>query len=252
MFTAEGMKEIPVPRELSTEEIKDVVYEFRTAAAAAIEAGADGVEIHGANGYLIHQFIGENSNIRTDEYDGSVENRARFAIGVTKAVVEEIGADKVGFRVSPGAPLGGVKEGPHGDKVYEYLVSELDKFGLAYLHIMRGGNENLLGELRSIWSNPLLVNRAGRQIEDISIDIDNNIADMAPIAVWALANPDIVERMKKGALLNEPGRTTFFGGGSKGYTDYPTLEGLDSLKYKSLEEKRIYNSRREEIKQWIF
>ena len=117
---------------------------------------------------------------------------------------------------------------------------------------MRGGNENLLGELRSIWSNPLLVNRAGRQIEDISIDIDNNIADMAPIAVWALANPDIVERMKKGALLNEPDRTTFFGGGSKGYTDYPTLEGLDSLKYKSLEEKRIYNSRREEIKQWIF
>jgi N-ethylmaleimide reductase len=224
IFTADGMKEIPVPRELSPEEIKAVVDEFRKAAAAAIEAGADGVEVHGANGYLIHQFLGENSNVRTDEYGGSIENRARFAIEVTKAVVDEIGADKVGFRISPGAPLGGVKEGADGDKVYEYLVSELDKLGLAYLHIMHVGNESLLRKIRSIWSNPLLVNRAGRQIEDISIDINDNIADMAPIGVWALANPDIVERLKKGAPLNEPDRTTLYGGGAKGYIDYPFLD----------------------------
>lgn len=224
IFTADGMKDVPVPRELRTEEIKDVVDEFRKAAATAIEAGADGVEVHGANGYLIHQFLGENSNVRTDEYGGSVENRARFAIEVTKAVVDEIGADKVGFRISPGAPLGGVKEGVHIDQVYEYLVSELDKLGLAYLHIMHVGNESLLLKIRSVWSNPLLVNRAGRQIEDISTDIDNNLADMASIGAWALANPDIVERLKKGAPLNEPDRTTFYGGDGKGYIDYPFLD----------------------------
>jgi N-ethylmaleimide reductase len=224
IFTADGMKEIPVPRELRTEEIKDVVREFRKATAAAIEAGADGVEVHGANGYLIHQFLGENSNIRTDEYGGSVENRARFAIEVAKAVVDEIGADKVGFRISPEAPLGGVKEGDHIDQVYEYLVSELDKLGLAYLHIMHVGNEGLLRKIRSIWSNPLLVNRAGRSIEDISIDIDDQIADMAPIGVWALANPDIIDRLKKGALLNEPDRSTFYGGGAEGYIDYPFFD----------------------------
>ncbi|MGX2959707.1 alkene reductase [Peribacillus sp. JNUCC 23] len=224
IFTADGMKDVPVPRELRREEIKDVVDEFRKAAAAAIEAGADGVEVHGANGYLIHQFLGENSNVRTDEYGGSVENRARFAIEVTKAVVDEIGADKVGFRISPGAPLGGVKEGVHIDQVYEYLVSELDKLGLAYLHIMHLGDESILRKIRSVWSNPFLVNRAGRQIEDISNDIDNNIADMAPIGAWALANPDIVERLKKGAPLNEPDRTTFYGGDEKGYIDYPFLD----------------------------
>ncbi|MFJ5625061.1 hypothetical protein ACIQD3_20620 [Peribacillus loiseleuriae] len=105
----------------------------------------------------------------------------------------------------------------------EYLVSELDKLGLAYLHIMHVGNESLLLKIRSVWSNPLLVNRAGRQIEDISTDIDNNLADMAPIGAWALANPDIVERLKKSALLNEPDHTTFYGGDGKGYIDYPFL-----------------------------
>lgn len=224
IFTSNGKKEIPVPKELNTEEIKDVVEEFRKAAAAAIEAGADGVEVHGANGYLIHQFLGENSNIRTDEYGGSVENRARFAIEVTKAVVDEIGAEKVGFRISPGAPLGGVKEGVHIEQVYEYLVSELNKFGLAYLHTMHVGNESLLRKIRSIWTGPLLVNRAGRPLEDISIDVDNNVADIAPIGAWALANPDIVERLKKGAPLNEPDRTTFYGGDGKGYIDYPLMD----------------------------
>ncbi|MBM7601445.1 2,4-dienoyl-CoA reductase-like NADH-dependent reductase (Old Yellow Enzyme family) [Virgibacillus halotolerans] len=223
IFTADGKKDVPVPRALRTEEIRDVVDDFRKAARAAIEAGADGVEVHGANGYLVHQFLGENSNVRTDEYGGSVENRGRFAIEVTKAVIDEIGADKVGFRISPGAGLGGVKEGVHIDQVYEYLVSELDKLGLAYLHVMHVGNEGLLRKIRSIWSNPLLVNRAGRPIADISIDIDNNLADIAPIGAWALANPDIVERLKKSAPLNEPDRTTFYGGDEKGYIDYPLL-----------------------------
>ncbi|WP_026564776.1 alkene reductase [Bacillus sp. UNC41MFS5] len=223
IFTVEGMKEIPTPRELRTEEIKSVVDEFRKAAAAAIKAGADGVEIHGANGYLIQQFIGENSNQRTDEYGGTVENRARFAIEVTKAIVEEIGADKTGFRISPQVTLGGIDEGEQGPDVYRYLVKELAKYNLAYLHVMHGGNEDLLKEIRSLWSNPLLVNRGGRPVDEISKDIDAGIADVAPLGTLALANPDIVERLKTGAELNEADRSTFYGGGKEGYTDYPFL-----------------------------
>jgi len=223
MFTAKGMQDIPVPRELSKEEIVTTIEDFRKAAAAAIEAGADGVEIHGANGYLINQFIAKNSNTRTDEYGGSIENRARFAVEVTKAIVEEIGAEKVGFRISPGTPLGGIDEGKQGPEVYLYLVKELAKLNLAYLHVMHLGNESLLHNIRSIWSNALLVNRAGRALEEISVDIDNGLADIAPVGAWSLANPDFIERLKIGAPLNAADPTTFFGGGSKGYTDYPTM-----------------------------
>ncbi|WP_337034399.1 alkene reductase [Paenibacillus illinoisensis] len=226
MFTATGMQDIPVPRELSQEDIQTTIADFRKAAAAAIEAGADGVEIHGANGYLINQFIGENSNTRTDEYGGSIENRARFAIEVTKAVVEEIGAERTGFRISPGTPLGGIQDGEQGPELYLYLVQELAKLDLAYLHVMHLGNEKLLQGVRSIWTNPLLVNRAGRALEDLSIDLDNGIADIIPVGAWSLANPDLVERLKTGAPLNEADPKTFFAGGSKGYTDYPTLKEL--------------------------
>ncbi|MED4287128.1 hypothetical protein [Priestia megaterium] len=110
-----------------------------------------------------------------------------------------------------------------GPDVYRHLVKELAQFNLAYLHVMHGGDEELLRDIRTVWPNALLVNRAGRPLEDISIDIDNGIADMAPIGTWALANPDFVERLKKDAPLNEPDRTTFYGGGKKGYIDYPFL-----------------------------
>lgn len=224
MFTANGMLDIPVPRELSQEDINETIDDFRIAAAAAIKAGADGVEIHGANGYLIHQFISEHSNHRTDEYGGSIENRARFALEVTKAVVDEIGAERTGFRISPGVPLGGVDEGDSAIDVYRYLVPELEKLDLAYIHMLHVGNEELLREIRAAWPNALLVNRAGRPLEDIAVDIDAGLADIAPIGAWALANPDLVERLKINAPLNEPDRDTFYGGDSHGYTDYPTLE----------------------------
>lgn len=227
MFTAKGMQNIPVPRALSKEEIQTTIQEFRQAAAAAIAAGADGVEIHGANGYLINQFLGENSNTRTDEYGGSIENRARFAIEVAQAVVDEIGADKTGFRISPHTPLGGIEEGEQGPDLYRYLTTELAKLNLAYLHMMHLGNEELLKDIRSIWTNPLLVNRAGRTLENISTDLDNGLADLIPVGVWALANPDLVERLQTGAPLNEANPATFFGGGSEGYTDYPTLKALE-------------------------
>ncbi|MDQ8738375.1 hypothetical protein [Paenibacillus sp. LHD-38] len=228
MFTATGMQDIPVPRELSKEDIQTTIADFRKAAAAAIAAGADGVEIHGANGYLINQFIGESSNTRTDEYGGSIENRARFAIEVARAIVDEIGAERTGFRISPGTPLGGIHDGEQGPELYRYLVQELAQLDLAYLHIMHLGNEELLRDIRSLWTNPLLVNRAGRALEDLSSDIDSGLADLVPVGVWSLANPDLVERLQKGAPLNEADPATFFGHGSKGYTDYPTMNELAS------------------------
>ena len=189
------------------------------------------MEIHGANGYLIHQFISENANNRTDKYGGSAENRARFAIEVATAVADEIGADRTGFRVSPGnLSYIGIDEGENGLDVYRYLISELAKLNLGYLHVMHLGNDEFLREVRETWPNALLVNRMGRTLEDISADIEAELADIAPVGAWVLANPDFVDRLKKGAQLNEPDRTSFFGGGTKGYTDYPTLKEIESKK----------------------
>ncbi|WP_348621406.1 alkene reductase [Paenibacillus polymyxa] len=224
MYTAKGMQDVPVPRELSLEEIQETIQDFRKAAAAAIEAGADGVEIHGANGYLVHQFISENANVRTDSYGGSIENRARFAIEVAKAVAEEIGASRTAIRLSPGVPLGDLSEGKDGPKVYEYLISELAKLNLAYLHILHGGDEVILKNIRLAWPHVLIVNRPGRPLEELDRDLKDNLADTVSVGTLALANPDLVERLKSGASLNEADPKTFYGGDSHGYTDYPTMK----------------------------
>src|SRR5690625_1252112 len=136
MFTANGMLDIPVPRELSQEDINETIEDFRIAAAAAIKAGADGVEIHSANGFLIHQFISENSNYRTDEYGGSIENRARFALEVAKGVIDEIGAERTEIRICPSGSLGGIAEGDSAIDVYRCLVRELSTWDLAYIHML--------------------------------------------------------------------------------------------------------------------
>lgn len=224
IFTAQGMKEIPTPRALSEEEIKDVINEFRLAARAAIEAGADGVEIHGANGYLIQQFLSENSNQRQDAYGGTIENRSRFAIEVAKAVVNEIGPERTGIRFSPQGTLNGIEEGETSIEMYRYLIRELDKLNLAYLHIMHFGNELLLQEIRQLWSQALLVNRVGRALDQLSVDLDNEIADVVTVGTWMIANPDFVERLKLDAPLNVPDTNTIYAGGAEGYTDYSFLK----------------------------
>ncbi|PAD21938.1 alkene reductase [Terribacillus saccharophilus] len=224
IFTAQGMKEIPTPRELSEEEIKDVINEFRLAARAAVEAGADGVEIHGANGYIIQQFLSENANHRQDAYGGSIENRSRFAIEIAKAVVDEIGPERTGIRFSPQGTLNGIEEGDTSSEMYRYLISELDKLNLAYLHIMHFGNESLLQDIRHLWSQALLVNRAGRTLDQLTVDLDNELADVITVGTWMIANPDFVERLKLDAPLNTPDRNTIYAGGAEGYTDYPFLK----------------------------
>jgi N-ethylmaleimide reductase len=223
MFTATGMQDIPAPRALTTEEVRRTVADFRHAARCAIEAGADGVEIHGANGYLVQQFLAPNANTRTDEYGGSIANRARFAVEVVTAIAREIGADRTAIRLSPGITMWGIDEGAEGPALYRYLVAELDKLGLAYLHVLHTGDEPLVGDVRALWKQSLIVNRPGRPRDQIGADVASRLADLEAYGQMVLANPDFVARLKTGASMNEANRASFFGGAAPGYTDYPAL-----------------------------
>ena len=223
MFTPTGMQDIPTPRALTIPEVHQTVADFRNAARLAIEAGADGVEIHGANAYLIQQFFAPSANSRTDSYGGSIHNRARFAIEVATAIAQEIGADRTSIRLSPGTSMWGIDEGVDGPDMYRFLVAELDKLGLAYLHIMDQGNQALLADIRKRWSGTLILNRPRRPREQIGADLASGIADLEAYGQLVLANPDFVERLKSNAALNAAVQATYYCGTALGYTDYPTL-----------------------------
>ncbi|MGP8009866.1 MAG: alkene reductase [Acidimicrobiales bacterium] len=225
MFTSVGTFEMPPPRSLAEDEIATTVRDFRHAAACALEAGADGVEIHAANGYLIHQFLSSNANVRTDCYGGSIENRIRFAVEVASGVAKEIGGDRTGVIISPGNPLNDIVE-DDVDVLYGALVRGLSPLGLAYLNVVHGGDEQLIRSIRSEWSSPLVLNRRGADLETRIRDVESGLADVITVGTQTLANPDLVERIKSGAPLNEADRSTFYGGGERGYVDYPTLERI--------------------------
>jgi 2,4-dienoyl-CoA reductase-like NADH-dependent reductase (Old Yellow Enzyme family) len=227
MFTMSGMQDIPVPRELTTDEVRRTVQDFRHAARRAVEAGADGVEIHGANAYLIHQFLAPSANQRSDEYGGSIENRARFAIEVAQAIADEIGADRTAIRLSPGTAMWGIDEGPDAADLYRYLVTELNFLGLAYLHVMHLGNDALLNDMRKTWKSTFILNRPGRVRDAVGSDVAAHIADLEAYGQMVLANPDFVERLKLDGPLNEPRRDMFYGGTDEGYIDYPTLADIE-------------------------
>ena len=222
VFTASGIQPTPAPRALSTQEIAETVADYRRAAAAAVAAGADGVEIHGANGYLPHQFLSSNANQRTDRYGGSVRNRVRFPLEVATAVAEEIGARRTGFRISPGNPFNDIVEHDTED-LYRHVISALAPLGLAYLHVAHRGDEALLKRIRDDWPGPLLLNRVGADLNTRIQDLEGGLADVVTVGMMALANPDLVARIKAGAPLNQPDPTTFYGGAEHGYTDYPFL-----------------------------
>ncbi|SDA37963.1 2,4-dienoyl-CoA reductase [Pseudomonas sp. NFACC15-1] len=226
IFTLSGMKDIPVPRALDLDEIPQVINQYRYAARRALDAGADGVEIHGI-AYLIHQFLAISSNQRTDRYGGTLENRARFAIEVAEAVVEEIGADRTGIRLSPGFGGMGLNHGDEGPDLYRYLVGELDKLGLVYLHIVHYGDDELLRDLRKLWRRALILNRPDRPREDIGKDVDSGLADLESYGQMTLANPDLIHRLISDAPLNAADPSTYFGssplGYAVGYTDYSSL-----------------------------
>ena len=223
MVTSAGRRPAPTPREMTADDIRQTVDDFRYAAARAIEAGADGVEIHAANGYLLHQFLAPDANHRTDGYGGSVAARSRLAIEVAEAVAGEIGADRVGIRISPAQKIGGIDEGAPAGSQYRDLVARLAPLGLAYLHVVHLSDEELLRDIRRVWPGALLVLRVDRTPETLARDVEAGLADMVPIGRWALANPDVVDRLRRGAPLTAADRTTFYGGGAAGYTDYPRL-----------------------------
>lgn len=222
MFTAVGMQPMPEPRALSTAEVGETVQDFRRAAAAAVAAGADGVEVHGANGYLVHQFLSSNANTRTDTYGGSVANRIRFAVEVVTAVADEIGPGRTGLRISPGNPFNDVREDDVED-VYTALVAALAPLGLAYLHLMHLGDEALLARVRRDWPGALVLNRGGADLQTRTADLTAGLADVVTAGALTLANPDLVARIRTGAPLNTPDPGTFYGGDARGYTDYPAL-----------------------------
>jgi N-ethylmaleimide reductase len=229
MVTADGPKPHDVPRALETDELAGVIADYVTASRNAVDAGLDGVEIHAANGYLLHQFLDPTINLREDGYGGSPENRARFVIEVVQAVVAEIGADKVGLRISPGHQFNGVGEEQNDDLVATYtaLVSAVAPLGLAYLSILASPLTDLAGDLRQLFGGSVLLNDGFGDVttlESVENLLETGLADAIVVGRPFLANPDLDTRWKQGADLNEPNPDTFYGGGAEGYTDYPTLE----------------------------
>ncbi|AKK03682.1 oxidoreductase [Corynebacterium epidermidicanis] len=209
-----------------------VIEGFRGAARRAIEAGLDGVELHAANGYLLHSFLSPNSNQRTDAFGGSPAKRAAFPLAVARAVAEEVGADRVGIRVSPGVPVQGVVESDPEDMLatYSALIDGLNELGVAYLSVLhydvRG---ELVATLRSRFAGAFFLNNAAGPetpmgLAEATEIVDEQLADAAVVARLALANPDLVARWRAGAELNEPQPATFYAGGARGYIDYPALE----------------------------
>lgn len=226
-----GLQPASLPREMTIKDIEQAKSEYVQASLNAVEAGFDGVELHGANGYLLDQFLNPASNLRTDLYGGSIENRSRFFLEVTKAVSDAIGKEKVGVRISPYSNFNGMIIYPEMEELFLYLVSELNKIGIAYIHygehtsmgqppltasIKKGIRENFKGAI--IVANNYNAETALR-------DIASNAIDLPAFGRAFLANPDLPNRILNNIPLTEPDPATFYasnGSGAKGYTDYPT------------------------------
>ncbi|MEV5611369.1 alkene reductase [Streptomyces sp. NPDC052225] len=225
-FTNEGFQDFVEPRELTADEIRATVADFAAAARNAIEAGFDGVELHGANGYLIHQFLEPSTNRRTDEWGGAVENRIRFAVETTKAVAEAIGAERTAIRVSPGNPYNSMGANDPAD-TYTALVDALEPLGLAYLHVLEASAEvrEVTADLRKRFGGTFVLNAFTEGPTDHRTlkEIENGLADIISFGALYLANPDLPARLRTEGPYNTPDPSSFFGGDAKGYTDYPSL-----------------------------
>ncbi|NMM17056.1 MAG: alkene reductase [Cellulomonas sp.] len=228
IVTATGVHPMVTPRALETSELPGIVAEFVDAATKAVEAGLDGVEIHAANGYLLHQFLAPSTNQRVDAYGGTPANRARLVIEVVRAVADAIGAERVGMRISPSHNIQGVLEEDAAETraVYESLVDAIAPLGMAYLSILADPASDLVRDLRQRFGGPVIVNSGFggvTSLEDVADILDRDLADVVAVGREFLANPDLDVRWRAGAELNEPNPSTFYGGGAVGYTDYPAL-----------------------------
>ncbi|WP_458094833.1 alkene reductase [Roseomonas sp. WA12] len=228
-FTETGFQPHGEPRALEVDEIRGIVADFAHAATTARQAGFDGVEIHGANGYLIDQFLRDGTNKRTDNYGGSIENRTRFLFEVLDAVTQAIGADRTGLRLSPVTPANDASDS-NPAPLFRHAVEGLNRYGLAYLHMIEGatgGARDIVPdydfmELRRLFRGAYMANN-GYDFAMADAALREGRADLVAFGRPYIANPDLVERMTSGAPLAEPDRTTFYGGDDHGYTDYPAL-----------------------------
>jgi N-ethylmaleimide reductase len=226
--------EVSEPRALTTEEIPGIIENFRRGAGNALEAGFDGVEIHGANGYLLDQFAKDGSNKRTDAYGGSIENRAKLMLEISKVVAAEAGAERTGIRISPVTPSNDISDS-NPQPLFDYIVDHLNALKLVYIHVIEGatgGPRDIApfdyASLRKRFKGAYVANN-GYDFELANKVLAANAADLIAFGKPFLANPDLVERLKRGAPLNVPDKATFYGGGAEGYTDYPALgEALDA------------------------
>ena len=230
VFTGTAMMDYEVPRALETSEIPGIIAEYEHGARLAKEAGFDGVEIHNANGYLPDQFLRDGTNQRTDSYGGSVENRARFTLEITEAVVGVWGADRVGIRFSPAGVFNDMRD---SDPLatFSHVLKELSRFSLAYAHITEVTAQDLAHgavsgvgprELRASFNGPIIT-AGGFTSETATAAIAEGWADAVAFGQLFIANPDLPARFKQGSPLNVPDEATFYAPGAKGYTDYPSL-----------------------------
>ncbi len=223
------------PRALELDEIPSVVAAFREGAENAIEAGFDGVEVHGANGYLLEQFLNDRSNIRTDRYGGSIENRARLLLEVTEAVCGAVGPDRVGVRLSPGGDVNGSADS-NPEALHTHVIQALGNIGPAYLHLIEpraGGDRkweaghrerpSIARRFRPLFGGPLVA-AGGYVLATAQATVAAGEADAIAFGRHFIANPDLPRRFELGAPLNPYDRSTFYGGAEKGYTDYPSLQ----------------------------
>lgn len=230
---------IEIPCALETTEIPAIVGTFRQAALNAIEAGFDGVELQGANSHLIEEFLEDGTNQRTDSYGGSKQNRVRFLLDIVETVTSAIGPDRVGVRLSPFGQYGGIRDS-NPLELFTFVIQELNERHISYLHLVeaKGSEMGLTDELhedavnnaalfRALFNGPLL-SAAAYTPESAALAIENNHADAIAFGRLFIANPDLVRRIKESLPLNTPDRSTFYGGGEHGYTDYKTL-GQQSL-----------------------
>lgn len=230
IHTPQGKKPHVTPRALELDEIPGVVQQYAEAAHRAQEAGFDGVEIHAANGYLIDQFLRDGVNQRTDAYGGSVENRARLLLEVTEAVVRIWSPERVGVRLSPTNPVNDMRDS-NPIATFTYAAEALNPFGLAYLHVLEAlqghplavEGQRVAPHMRARFNGTFMIN-GGYDAVTGEAAIANNEADLVAYGVPFIANPDLPERFRQGAFLNEADPSTFYTPGPRGYIDYPTLE----------------------------
>jgi N-ethylmaleimide reductase len=216
------------PRALLLNEIPGIIESYRHAAACAMEAGFDGVEIHGSNGYLLDQFAKTGTNKRTDEYGGSIENRARLMLEVSEAVAREIGPDRTGIRIGPVTPSNDISSAD-SQPLFEYIVEGLDDIGLAFIHVVEGATGGArdfapfdYARLRERFRGTYIANN-GYDLRLANEALEMDRADMISFGRPFISNPDLVERLRRGGPFNEFDRATFYGGGAEGFTDYPAL-----------------------------